>query len=182
MARKKKRAGKRRKKSRPFGPRRGRQGKPVRESQSEMVEVVLPNHSNPLGNILGGRVMHLIDIAAALAAHRHSNSYAATAAVDHLEFRGPIKIGELIVLKSSVNRAFNTSMEVGVKVFAENILTGKRRHTSSAYVTFVGVDKRGRPRPVPPVIPQTQEEVRRYNEAGLRRQSRLARRFKKSVG
>ncbi|MGH9777672.1 MAG: acyl-CoA thioesterase [Candidatus Acidiferrales bacterium] len=157
-------------------------GKPVRESQSEMVEVVLPNHSNPLGNILGGRVMHLIDIAAALAAHRHSNSYAATAAVDHLEFRGPIKIGELIVLKSSVNRAFNTSMEVGVKVFAENILTGARRHTSSAYVTFVSVDKRGRPRPAPPVIPQTQEEVRRYNEAGLRRQSRLARRFKKTVG
>jgi acyl-CoA hydrolase len=147
-----------------------------------MVEVVLPNHANPLGNILGGRVMHLIDIAAALAAHRHSHSYAATAAVDHLEFRGPIKVGELIVLKSSVNRAFNTSMEVGVKVFAENILTGARRHTSSAYVTFVAVDRNGRPRPVPPVIPETREEVRRYNEAGLRRQWRLARRFKKTVG
>jgi acyl-CoA hydrolase len=157
-------------------------GKPVSESQSQMVEVVLPNHANPLGNILGGRVMHLIDIAAALAAHRHSHSYAATAAVDHLEFRGPIKVGELIVLKSSVNRAFNTSMEVGVKVFAENILTGARRHTSSAYVTFVAVDRNGRPRPVPPVIPETREEVRRYNEAGLRRQWRLARRFKKTVG
>ena len=166
------------------GRRRARlpQGKPVRVSQSEMVEVVLPNHSNPLGNILGGRVMHLIDIAAALAAHRHSNSYAATAAVDHLEFRDPIRVGELIVLKSSVNRAFHTSMEVGVKVFAENILTGKRRHTSSAYVTFVAVDERGRPRAVRPVIPETPEEVRRYNEAGLRRQSRLARRFKKTVG
>ncbi len=166
MARKRKRAPKK----------NNLRGKPVRASQSEMVEVVLPNHSNPLGNILGGRVMHLIDIAAALAAHRHSNSYAATVAVDHLEFRDPIRVGELIVLKSSVNRAFHTSMEVGVKVFAENILTGKRRHTSSAYVTFVAVDEKGRPRPVRPVIPETPEEVRRYNEAGLRRQSRLARR------
>jgi acyl-CoA hydrolase len=175
MARKaKKRAGKQ--------PTKTLKGKSVSESQSQMVEVVLPNQANPLGNVLGGRVMHLIDIAAALAAHRHSHSYAATAAVDHLEFRGPIKVGELIVLKSSVNRAFHTSMEVGVKVFAENILTGARRHTSSAYVTFVAVNKNGRPRPVPPVIPQTPEEVRRYNEAGLRRQGRLARRFKKTVG
>ena len=175
MARKRKRAGKKRAKS-------ALQGKPVRASQSEMVEVVLPNHSNPLGNILGGRVMHLIDIAAALAAHRHSNSYAATVAVDHLEFRDPIKVGELIVLKSSVNRAFHTSMEVGVKVFAENILTGQRRHTSSAYVTFVAIDQKANPHPVPPVVPETHEEVRRYNEAGLRRQARLARRYKKTVG
>jgi len=175
MARQRKGAGKKRTKA-------ALKGKPVSASQSEMVEVVLPNHSNPLGNILGGRVMHLIDIAAALAAHRHSNSYAATVAVDHLEFRDPIKVGELIVLKSSVNRAFHTSMEVGVKVFAENILTGKRRHTSSAYVTFVAVDQKGNPRSVRPVIPETPEEVRRYNEAGLRRQARLARRFKKAVG
>ncbi|HXE76167.1 MAG TPA: acyl-CoA thioesterase [Candidatus Xenobia bacterium] len=174
MARNRKRAGKKRSK-------RELPGKPVSASQSEMVEVVLPHHSNPLGNILGGRVMHLIDIAAALAAHRHSNSLAATVAVDHLEFREPIKVGELIVLKSSVNRAFRTSMEVGVKVFAENILTGKRRHTSSAYVTFVAIDEKANPRPVPPVIPETPEEVRRYNEAGLRRQARLARRFKHTV-
>ena len=175
MARNRQRAGKKR--SKPPLP-----GKPVSASQSEMVEVVLPHHSNPLGNILGGRVMHLIDIAAALAAHRHSSSLAATVAVDHLEFRDPIKVGELIVLKSSVNRAFHTSMEVGVKVFAENILTGERRHTSSAYVTFVAIDAKANPRPVQPVIPETPEEVRRYNEAGLRRQARLARRYKKTVG
>jgi acyl-CoA hydrolase len=157
-------------------------GKPVRVSQSEMVEVVLPNHANPLGNILGGRVMHLIDIAGAIACHRHCNSYAATASVDHVDFRTPIKVGNLIVLKSSVNRAFRTSAEVGVKVFAENILTGERQHTSSAYVTFVAVDREGRPKPMPPVIPETQEEWRRYHEAAVRRRLRLAQRGKKAAG
>ncbi|MFQ5662538.1 MAG: acyl-CoA thioesterase [Terriglobia bacterium] len=152
------------------------QGKPVRSSQVEMVEVVLPNHANPLGNILGGRVMHLIDIAAAIAAHRHSNSYVATAAVDHLDFRWPIKVGQLIVLKASVNRAFRTSMEVGVKVFAEDVLTGGRRHTSSAYVTFVAVDEEGKPKPVPPVICETATERRRYEEAEIRRRWRLSHR------
>lgn len=155
-------------------------GKPVRASQSEMVEVVLPNQANPLGNILGGRVMHLMDIAAALAAHRHSHSYAATASVDHIDFRNPIKVGQLIVLKSSVNRAFTTSMEVGVKVFSEDILTGERKHTSSAYVTFVALDEKGRPKPVPPVIPETPDERRRYHDAALRREQRLALRLKKT--
>src|SRR5580698_10819264 len=106
-------------------------GKPVSASRSEMVEAVLPNDANILGNMLGGRVMHLIDIAGALAATRHSNSHVVTASVDYLDFRFPIRIGEFIVLKSSVNRVFRTSMEVGVKVFAENILTGERRHTST---------------------------------------------------
>lgn len=155
-------------------------GKPVRVSQSEMVEVVLPNQANPLGNILGGRVMHLIDIAAALAAHRHSHSYAATASVDHIDFRYPIKVGQMIVLKSSVNRVFNTSMEVGVKVFSEDILTGERKHTSSAYVTFVALDEKGRPKRVVPVIPETPDERRRYQEAAVRREQRLALRQKKS--
>lgn len=154
-------------------------GKPVRASQSEMVEVVLPHHANPLGNILGGRVMHLIDIAAALAAHRHSNSYAATASVDHVDFRHPIKIGQMIVLKSSVNRVFRTSMEVGVKVFSEDILTGEREHTSSAYVTFVALDESGRPKVVPPVVCETRDERRRYQEAAVRRQWRLAHRHRK---
>src|SRR5208282_3987439 len=99
-------------------------GKPVSASTSEIVEIVLPNDANLLGNMLGGRVMHLIDIAGALAANRHSNSHVVTASVDYLDFRFPIKVGEWIVLKSSVNRVFHTSMEVGVKVFAENILTG----------------------------------------------------------
>ncbi len=111
-----------------------------------MVEIVLPNDANLLGNMLGGRVMHLIDIAGALAANRHSNSHVVTASVDYLDFRFPIRVGELIVLKSSVNRVFHTSMEVGVKVFAENILTGERRHTSTAYVTFVALDTNQQPR------------------------------------
>ena len=141
-------------------------GKRVRQSQVEMVEVVLPNHANPLGNILGGRVMHLIDIAAAIAAHRHSNSYVVTASVDHVDFRTPIRVGDLIVLKSSVNRAFRTSMEVGVKVFAENVLTGERKHTSSAYVTFVAINGQGQPRPVPSAICETPTERRRFLRPG----------------
>ena len=99
-------------------------GQPVKASPSEMVELVLPNDANLLGNMLGGRVMHLVDIAGALAANRHSHTHVVTASVDYLDFRFPIRVGEWIVLKSSVNRVFNTSMEVGVKVFAENILTG----------------------------------------------------------
>ena len=154
-------------------------GRPVRASQSEMVEVVLPNDANPLGNILGGRVMHLIDIAAAIAAHRHSQSLAATASVDYLDFRSPIKVGNLIVLKSSVNRVFHTSMEVGVKVFSEDILTGERRHTSSAYVTFVAVDAQGRPKTVPPLVLETDDDRRRWEEAGKRRELRLKMRYKK---
>ncbi|MBI4467653.1 MAG: acyl-CoA thioesterase [Acidobacteria bacterium] len=163
----------------PFAP---SLGKPVRASQVEYVEVVLPSQANPLGNVLGGHVMHLIDITAAIAAHRHSNSYAATVAVDYLDFRHPIKIGQLIVLKASVNRVFQTSMEVGVKVFSEDILTGERRHTSSAYVTFVALDEKGNPKPVLPVICETPEERRRYGEAESRRQQRLAHRYKRTSG
>ncbi len=152
------------------------EGKPVRESQAEMVEVVLPNDANALGTILGGKVLHLVDIAAAIAAHRHSRSYVVTAAMDHVDFRHPVHIGELIVLKSSVNRVFRTSMEVGVKVFSENILTGERRHTSSAYVTFVALDSQGQPKAIPPVIPETEEEKRRYQQAEERRCYRLEQR------
>lgn len=108
------------------------QGKPVSASVSEMTEAVLPNDANTLGTMLGGRVMHLIDIAGALAAHRHSNSHVVTASVDYLDFRFPIRVGEFIVLKSSVNRVFRTSMEVGVKVFSENVLTGERRRPPAA--------------------------------------------------
>jgi len=153
-------------------------GKTVSASTSEIVEIVLPNDANLLGNMLGGRVMHLIDIAGALAANRHSNSHVVTASVDYLDFRFPIKVGEWIVLKSSVNRVFRTSMEVGVKVFAENILTGERRHTSTAYVTFVALDTNQQPRTVPPLIVKTEDERRRYREAGERRRIRLAMRHK----
>lgn len=151
-------------------------GKKVSESRSEMVEVVLPNDANPLGAMLGGKVMHLMDIAGALAAHRHSNSYVVTAAVDYVDFRSPVQIGDLIVLKSSVNRVFNTSMEVGVKVFVENYLTKERRHTSSAYLTFVAVDEHKRPIQVRPVIPETADDRRRFREAAIRRKLRLAQR------
>src|ERR1700726_1210058 len=149
-------------------------GKPVSASKSEMVEAVLPNDANSLGNILGGRMMHLIDIAGALAAHRHSNSHVVTASVDYLDFRFPISVGEFIVLKSSVNRAFRTSMEVGVKVFSENVLTGERKHTSSAYLTYVAIALDGQPHAVPPLIPETENDRRRYGEAGERRRLRLA--------
>ena len=145
-----------------------------------MVEVVLPQDANPLGNILGGRVMHLVDIAAAIAAHRHSNSYVVTASVDYVDFRNPIRVGELIILKSSVNRVFRTSMEVGVKVFSENVLSGERKHTTSAYVTFVAIDETGRPQPVPALLPESAEDRRRYRDALARRRIRLAQRYKRA--
>ena len=154
-------------------------GKPVSASRSEMTEVVLPQDANPLGNILGGRVMHLMDIAAAIAAHRHSNSYVVTASVDYVDFRNPIRVGELIVLKSSVNRVFHTSMEVGVKIFSENILTGERKHTTSAYVTFVAIDENRQPHAVPPLILESAEDKRRFRDAGERRRIRLEHRFKR---
>jgi len=146
--------------------------RPVKDSQSEMAEVVLPNDANPLGNLLGGRLMHLIDIAGALAAHRHSRSYVVTASMDHIDFLSPVHIGDLLILKSSVNRAFHSSMEVGVKCWVENYIAGTTRHVASAYLTFVAVDERGRHRAVPPVIPETEEEKRRYEDAGRRRDLR----------
>jgi len=148
-------------------------GRPVRASQTEMVEFVLPQDANVLGNILGGRVMHLVDVAAAIAANRHSRSIVVTASVDHIDFRNPIRVGELIILKASVNRAFHTSMEIGVKVFSENPLTGERKHTTSAYLTYVALDESHRPMPVPPVICETAEERRRFREALARRKSRM---------
>jgi acyl-CoA hydrolase len=159
-------------------------GKPVSASRSEMAEVVLPAQTNALGKLLGGHVMHLVDIAAAMAAHRHSNSYAVTASVDHIDFLNPVNLGEIVILKSQVNRAFHTSMEVGVEVYSENVLTGERKHTTTAYVTFVAIDENTRlPKVVPPLLLKTVEEKRRYREAGARREARLAlrRRNRKSA-
>ncbi|MGH9481906.1 MAG: acyl-CoA thioesterase [Terriglobales bacterium] len=153
------------------------QGKPVRLSQAEMTEVVLPNDANIVGTILGGRVMHLVDLCGAIAASRHAGAITVTAAVDHMDFRYPIRVGELVVLRASVNRAFHTSMEVGVKVFSESLPSGERRHTSSAYLTFVALDEHGQRLPVPPVLPETEAEKRRYEEAGKRREHRLAARL-----
>jgi len=139
-----------------------------------MIELVLPNDTNLLGNLLGGRLMHWIDIAAALAASKHCNNIAVTAAVDNLRFHLPVRLGEVVHLKASVNRAFKTSMEVGVKVLVEDIQTGKEEHSNSAYLTFVNVDKNTKkPVSVPEIIPESEEEIRRYNEALLRREQRL---------
>src|SRR5437660_8641406 len=153
--------------------------KPISASRSEMAEVVLPAMTNPLGKLLGGHVMHLVDIAAAMAACRHSNSYVVTASVDYIDFRNPINIGEIVTLKSQVNRVFHTSLEVGVEVYSENMLTGEHKHTTTAYVTFVAIDEHTkRPKLVPPLILKTAEERRRFREAAERRKTRLALRYR----
>lgn len=147
--------------------------RPVRDSQVEMTELVLPNDTNQLGNLLGGRLMHWIDIAAALAAMRHSGRVCVTAAVDNMSFHAPIKLGSMVILKASVNRAFTTSMEVGVRVEVENPRDGTRFHANTAYLTFVGIDEENRPLPTRPVVPETADEWRRYESAGVRREIRL---------
>jgi acyl-CoA hydrolase len=155
------------------------QERPVSASRTEMVEVVLPHDANALGTALGGRVMHWVDMVAAIAALRHCRAAVVTASVDHIDFRSPVQVGELIILKSSVNRAFHTSLEVGVKVFSENPLTGERRHTTSAYLTFVALDENRQPKIVPAVSCETVEDRRRYREALSRRKTRLAHRYKR---
>ena len=146
--------------------------RPVRDSQSEMAEIVLPNDANPLGALLGGRLMHWIDLAGAMAAHRHSRNYAVTAAIDHMDFWVPVHVGDLVILRSSVNRVFRSSMEVGVKAWVENYILDDCKHVSSAYLTFVAVDAGGRRIQVPAVIPETDDQRRRYDDAGKRRQMR----------
>jgi acyl-CoA hydrolase len=144
----------------------------VAESQSEMTELVLPNDTNTLGNLLGGRLLHFIDLVAALAAFRHARSHVVTASMEHIDFIGPVHVGDVVILKSSVNRAFNTSMEIGVKVWVENAIAATSRHVASAYLTFVAVDANGRRVPVPAVEPETAKEIRRYEDAGRRREQR----------
>ena len=146
--------------------------RPVSDSQSEMTQIVLPNDTNPLGALLGGRLMHWIDMAGALAAHRHSRSYVVTASIDHLDFVVPVHVGDLVILRSSVNRVFHTSMEVGVKVFVENYIANECQHVSSAYLTFVAVDRAGVRLPVTPVVPESKDQQRRYDDAGRRREIR----------
>lgn len=149
--------------------------KPVRASASEMAEVVLPAQTNSLGKLLGGHVMHLVDIVAAMAACRHANGYVVTASVDSIDFRNSVGLGEIVTLKAQVNRVFHTSMEVGVEVHSENVITGQRKHTTSAYVTFVALDEHTLlPKPVPQLVLRTVEEKRRWREAAGRRATRLA--------
>jgi acyl-CoA hydrolase len=154
-------------------------GKPVSASRSEMTEIVLPADTNPLGKLLGGQVMHWVDMVAAMAAHRHSNSYVVTASVDYIDFRNPVSLGEIVTLKSQVNRVFRTSMEVGVEVYSES-MNGEKKHTTTAYVTFVAIDEHTRlPKPVVRLIVKSPEERRRYREAAKRREVRLALRYGK---
>jgi acyl-CoA hydrolase len=146
----------------------------VSNSHVEMTQLVLPNDTNQLGNLLGGRLMEWIDIAAAIAAQRHSNRVCVTAALDNLVFHHPIHLGEVVTLRASVNRVFSTSMEVGVLVIAENQLTSDRRMTNTAYLTFVAVDDHGQPVKVSSIYPQNKDEKRRFKEAMDRRNRRLA--------
>jgi len=139
-----------------------------------MVQVVLPNDANPLGFILGGTVMHLIDIAGAIACHRHSRTLLVTAAVDGLQFLHPINVGDLIILNACVTAAFRTSIEVEVEVFSEGTLTGVRKLTSRAYLTFVAIDREGHRIEVPPLLLETETERRKAAEAEARRAARLA--------
>ena len=147
--------------------------KPASESATEMVQVVLPNDANPLGFILGGTVMHLIDMAGAVACHRHTRSLLVTAAVDGLQFLHSIKIGDLIILKARVTCTFNTSLEAQVDVYSEELLTGKRRLTSRAYLTFVSISRDGARLAVPPLLMESDEDRRICNEARVRRAERL---------
>src|SRR6185436_7593494 len=150
--------------------------KPASESATEMVEVVLPNDANPMGFMLGGAVMHLIDLAGAIAAFRHARALMVTAAVDGLEFLNPIRVGDFVVLKARVTAAFTTSLEVEVRVYSEGALTGTRQLTSRAYLTFVTLDRDAKRVEVPPLAVQTDEERQLQQAAQVRRSEHLARR------
>lgn len=151
--------------------------KPPRLSAVEMTEVILPNDANPLGNMLGGRLLHLIDMAAAVAAARHSGRPCVTASFDSVDFLTPVHVGEVCILKAKVTWAGRTSIEVAVDVYAENLLTSDRRHATTAFTTFVAIDPgTGHPAEVPPVMPETAAEQRCFAEANARREQRMARR------
>ena len=151
----------------------------IADSRSEMTELILPNDTNTLGNLLGGRLMHYIDLVGAMAAYRHSRTHVVTASMDHIDFIAPVHVGDLLILKSSLNRAFRSSMEVGVKVWVEHTIDGSMRQVASAYLTFVAVDRQGGRVRVPPVQPETEEDHRRYEDAGRRREQGLLERERK---
>jgi acyl-CoA hydrolase len=150
------------------------EGRHVSESTSEYSELALPNDANGLGNLLGGKIMHLVDLAGAIAATRHCRNVVVTAAIDHMDFIRPVRLGQWVRLRASVNRAFRTSMEVGVKVWVEDLIRGGQQHVSSAYLTFVAINPEGHAIPVPPLITETEEDKRRFEEAGARREYRLS--------
>jgi acyl-CoA hydrolase len=146
--------------------------RPVSDSQSERSEIIFPGDTNALGNLFGGRLMQFIDLTGAMAASRHARAVTVTASMDHLDFVAPVKVGDLLILKASVNHAFRTSMEVGVKCMVEDIRAQKLRHVSSAYLTFVAMDANGKLLPVPQVLPETAHQKRRFEDAGRRREMR----------
>jgi acyl-CoA hydrolase len=144
-----------------------------RESQHETSELMMPQHANVLGHVFGGVILSMMDTAAAVAAFRHSRNNCVTVSIDRVDFREPIHVGDLVVMKASVNFVGRTSIEVGVRVEAEEMTTGRRRHTNSCYLTFVAVDRNGRPIEVPPLRPETPDEIRRNDAAKERRRRRL---------
>src|SRR5258708_5918243 len=144
----------------------------VAESQSERSEIIFPADANALGNLFGGRLMQYIDLVGAMAASRHARAICITASMDHLDFVAPVHVGNLLILKASVNRAFRTSMEVGVKAMVEDVREQKLRHVSSAYLTYVAVDQEGNRLVVPRVVPETEHQRRRFEDAGRRREMR----------
>ncbi len=151
----------------------GLKGRHPRESETVMSELMMPQHANIMGNVFGGVILSLVDRVAAVCAIRHANKQCVTVSVDKVDFREPIHVSELITAYARVNYAGRTSMEVGVKIIAENVLSGAKRHTNSCYVTYVALDDNGMPTPVPPIIPETADEKRRYDRAAQRRASRV---------
>jgi acyl-CoA hydrolase len=145
----------------------------VSDSQITMTELVFPNHTNQLGTLFGGQLMYWIDICASLSAEKLTGGVCVTASVDKVDFHHPVKLGDAVTLLSSVNRVFNTSLEIGVKVFAQNFKEGTVKHTNSAYLTFVLVDTEGKPVKAIEALPETNEQKRRFNEALIRRENRL---------
>ena len=156
--------------------RAARPSKPVKESQHETSELMMPHHANNLGHVFGGVMLSMMDKTAAVAAFRHCRMNVVTASIDRVDFREPIHVGDLVVMKASVNYVGRTSMEVGVRVEAEELLSGRRRHTNSCYLTFVAVDRNGKPIEIPGVVAETPDQVRRYQAAEQRRSVRLAER------
>ena len=146
--------------------------KKVSDSKVVMHELILPNDTNILGNVLGGRVMHFIDICAAMSAYKHARSAVVTASIDHLNFLAPAKKGDILILKSSVNYVSNTSMEIGVRVESENTMTGSTNHTASAHLTFVALDSNGKPKKVDKIVPETEIEKERFCSAEKRVKNR----------
>ena len=153
--------------------------KKVSESRTEMSQLMMPQDANAAGTVFGGTILSIADTVAYVCAARHAGPYCVTVSVDRVDFREPIRIGELVTFLASVNYAGRTSMEIGIKIFAEDLISGKVRHTNSCYVTMVAIDEKGKPTPVPGLLPETAEEKRRYEEGKLRRDERLRKISKK---